>query len=238
MIPNDDIDNAPANYNPKNHAVEGITDLVLLAREVRVARLYSDKSNYGTHQALSASGQKRLDDPDLDILPFLLEMLDTPLMRPNAFTMSHNVARAIRTNKRMIKAYNGSLGDEGLVPWEFIKEALELEKILVGTSRVNTAKKGKVMQLQRAWQDTLAMTYVDPLASTQNGRMTFAMTAQYGGRVSKERDVQAGLNGGVEVLVGEQVSELAIAKDCGLLLTGRTDATEIGRTQCLSRLNR
>jgi hypothetical protein len=45
------------------------------------------------------------------------------------------------------------------------------------------------------------------------------LTAQYESRVSGERPVSAGLRGGVEVMVGESVRELAIAKDCGILLT-------------------
>nr|MDC2855437.1 hypothetical protein [Ningiella sp. W23] len=49
--------------------------------------------------------------------------------------------------------------------------------------------------------------------------MTFALTARYGSRTSGNRDVAAGLNGGVEIMVGESVQEQIIAKDCGILLT-------------------
>jgi len=219
VIPNDDIVNAPANYDPRNHAVEGITDIIELAREVRVANLYNTASNFGTSQSLKANGFKLLSDNTFDVLPFLLEMLDGALMRPNHFTMSQKVATALRTNKTIIKAYNGTLGDSGLVPLKFLAEMLELDAINIGRSRVNTAKKGKSPVLSQAWQDSLAMTYVDPLASTMNNRMTFAMTAQYQDRVSGSREVSAGLRGGVEVQVGETVRELAIAKDCGILLT-------------------
>ncbi|OHU85522.1 MULTISPECIES: capsid protein [Pseudoalteromonas] len=219
VIPNDDVDNAPANYNPRTHAAENITDLILLGREVRVANLFNTPTNFGTHKKLGTAELKRIDDPELDILPFLLEVLDTPLMRPNAATMSQRVATALRTNKRLIKAYNGSLGDEGLVPWQFIKDQLELEHINIGQARLNTAKKGKEMMLQKAWKDSLSFTYHDPLANFQNKRMTFALTARYGDRKSGFREVSAGLNGGVEVMVGESVEEQVIAKDCGILLT-------------------
>ena len=75
------MDNAPANYNPRTHAAESITDLVLLGREVRVAELFNTASNFGKSESLSAQGFKFLDDPELDILPFFLEILDEPLMR-------------------------------------------------------------------------------------------------------------------------------------------------------------
>lgn len=219
IIPNDDVDNAPANYNPRTHAAESITDLVLLGREVRVAELFNTASNFGKSESLSAAGFKFLDDPELDILPFLLELLDEPLMRPNAMNLSQAVATKIRTHPNIVKAFNGSSGDKGLVPWSWILEQLELEHINVGQARLNTAKKGKDVNLKRAFADNLSFTYHDPLASFQNQRMTFALTARYGSRVSSNRDVAAGLNGGVEVMVGEAVKEVVIAKDCGILLT-------------------
>jgi hypothetical protein len=105
------------------------------------------------------------------------------------------------------------------VPWSYIKEVLELDHVTVGQARLNTAKKGKAINLERVWQDSLSFTYHDPLASFNNSRMTFALTARYGSRISGNRNVSAGLNGGVEIMVGEAVQEHVIAKDCGILLT-------------------
>jgi len=219
VVPNDDVTNAPANYNPRTHAAESLTDLVLLNREIRVATMYNKAANFGSTESLAAAGKKRFDDPTLDILPFFLDMLDAPLMRPNAMTLSQSVATKLRTHPKLLKAFNGTSGDQGLVPWSYIKEVLELEHVTVGQARLNTAKKGQAVNLQKVWQDTLSFTYHDPLASFNNNRMTFALTARYGSRTSGNRDVAAGLNGGVEIMVGESVQEQIIAKDCGILLT-------------------
>lgn len=219
VVPQDDIDNAPAHYDPLNHATESISDIILLAREVRVANMYSNADNFGATYKLGSGALKHLDDPNLDVLVYLQEMLDDMFMTANTMTMSRKVATKLRSNKHVIKAYNGSLGDSGLVPLKFITDTLEIEHVNIGAAFVNTAKKGKTPTYSRAWQDNLALTYVDPLASTQNSRMTFAMTAQYGTRVSSRRSVQAGLHGGTEVMVGESLCELAIAKECGILLT-------------------
>lgn len=219
VIPNDDVINAPANYNPRSHAAESLTDLVLLNREIRVANLYNSAANFGTTQSLTPGGFKYLDDPTLDILPFFLDMLNAPLMRPNAMALSQAVATKLRTHPKLLKAFNGTSGDQGLVPWSYIKEVLELDYVTVGQARLNTAKKGNSVNLQQVWKDTLSFTYHDPLASFNNNRMTFALTARYGSRTSGNRDVAAGLNGGVEIMVGESVQEQVIAKDCGILLT-------------------
>ncbi|NOU50261.1 capsid protein [Pseudoalteromonas sp. JBTF-M23] len=219
VVPNDDIKNAPANYNPLTNAAESVTDLVLLDREVRVANFYNKTSNYGKHHKLGVGELKYIDDPDLNVLKFILEIMNDSLMRPNCLTTSRNVITFLQTHPRLIKGYNGTLGDDGLLPLEWLKNKLELDHINIGEARVNTKKKGQGMQLERAWRDSISLTYHDPLANFQNRRMTFALTARYGERVSSNRNVSAGLRGGVEVLVGESVQEQLIAKDCGILLT-------------------
>ena len=106
-----------------------------------------------------------------------------------------------------------------LLPMSWLKDKLEIEYINIGEARVNIKKKGQGMKLERAWKDSMSLTYHDPLANFQNNRMTFALTARYGSRVSSNKPVAAGLRGGVKVLVGESVQEQLIAKDCGILLT-------------------
>ncbi|MDF5968632.1 hypothetical protein P4117_06670 [Pseudomonas aeruginosa] len=50
-----------------------------------------------------------------------------------------------------MKAYNGTLGDEGMVPMAFLQELLELEAIYVGEARLNIARPGQNPSLIRAW---------------------------------------------------------------------------------------
>jgi hypothetical protein len=219
IIPEDDIKNAPANYNPLNHAVESITDLIELGRELRVAKMYGTAANYSYTQSLAANGLKKIIDPDCNIFELFNEMLERPLMRPNSMVLNSFVATKIRMNKSLIKGYNGSVADTGMVPWQYIQDIFELQNIYVGQARVNTQKKGKDMQLASAWGNFISLAYIDPLANTNNNRMTFALTAQYGDRVSKNRDVATGIGDGTEILVGEAVKELIIAKQAAILLT-------------------
>jgi hypothetical protein len=219
VVPNDDVANAPANYNPLNHATESITDLIELGREVRVAKMFSTPENYGYKQSLAANGLKKITDPDCNIFELLNEMLERPLMRPNSIVLNSFVATKIRMNSSLLKGYNGSVADTGMVPWEYIKDTFELQNIYVGQARVNTKKKGQEMEVASTWGNFISLPYIDPLANTNNNRMTFALTAQYGDRISGNRDVSAGIRGGVEVMVGESVKELIIAKQAAILLT-------------------
>jgi len=55
-VPQDDIDNAPAGYNPVGVAVEGVTELINLAREKRVADVVFAPATYAAGNKVQLSG--------------------------------------------------------------------------------------------------------------------------------------------------------------------------------------
>jgi hypothetical protein len=217
-VPDEDLTDSKGNYNPLAHHTEALTDLIELGHEVEVAKLFADENNYTNVIDMSKAEFKFLDDPAFDPLPWLLEMLELPLMRPNDMVLSSALGAKLRTNKKLIKGYNGSLGDEGLVPWEYIREQLELDHIRLGKSRLNIAKTGENPKLNYAWQNHFSMNYIDPLAGFSIPRMTFALTARTPeGRISGNRRLAMGVGEGTQVMVGEKTKPVAIAKDCGVL---------------------
>ncbi|HAS3046037.1 TPA: phage capsid protein [Vibrio parahaemolyticus] len=216
-VPQGDIDNAPENYDPLDNAVESTTDLILLAREIRTATTVFDPTNY-SHKDTVANGNK-FDNPDADLLGYLLEMLDDPLVRPNTFTLGRREWTKLRRNKALVKAIHGNSGDSGAITTAQLAELLELDNVFVGEAFLNSAKKGKTPQHQKVWQGHASFTYLDALANADNGRLTFGFTAQHKDRAYKEwDDPDIGVDGGQRVRVYEKVKELIVAPDCGFLL--------------------
>lgn len=216
-IPQSDIDNAPENYDPLDHATEGLTDLILLNREVRAAKVLFDPRNYGSVQELEAA--MKFSNKDADLLAYLLGLLDRPMMRPNTLTIGRAEWTQLRTNRAFVAAMHGNSGDRGTLTTQQVAELLELENVFVGEARFNKAQKGKPPEIARAWTDHAAFTYLDGQADTMNGRMTWGLTAEFGERFTGTWwDKDIGLRGGEVVRVGESVKELGVAPDCGLLL--------------------
>ena len=54
-VPLSDVENAPKNYDPIDHATVGLTELIELDREKRVANLIQDAANYPTARCTSSS---------------------------------------------------------------------------------------------------------------------------------------------------------------------------------------
>lgn len=218
VVPQSDIDKAAnSDYDPLDHASEALTDLILLDREVRVARATFNPENHGYGKALAAA--EKFSNRDADLLPFLLAQLDGPLMRPNTLTIGRAEWTQLRVNRSMVAAAHGNSGDKGVVSIAQLLELLEIENVFIGESRVNIAKKGKPAEVKRVWAGHCAFTYQAPNVEIPAGTLTWGATAQYDDRFAGTwYDESVGLKGGYRLRVGEQVKELVIAKECGLLL--------------------
>ena len=93
-----------------------------------------------------------------------------------------------------------------------------LDDILVGQSRLNTAKKGQPAALSRVWGKHISLQFRDRNANTRSG-ITFGYTAQWGGRIAGSMaDSKIGLRGGQRVRVGESVKEKIVAGQAGYFI--------------------
>lgn len=221
MIPISDIGKAADQGmpDPVNQAVEWLSKLVALRREQRVAAIVHGAGTYGAGNKIVLAGNDQWSDfVNSDPLTAIVGAMDGMFFRPNVAVMGQAVSSTLRRHPKIVKAYNGTAGDSGMVPLQFLADLFELDKILIGQAWANTAKKGQAASLARLWGKHFALLYQAPGANFQNPEPTFGLTAQYGMKFagSKENS-DIGLKGGIEVRAGEQVKELVFAKDLGYL---------------------
>ncbi len=218
-IPNSDIENAPDNHDPISQSTEGLTDLILLDREVRVANMVTDASNYATGYKATLTGADRFSDfTNSDPVGAISDALDSMIMRANQMTLSRLVFSKLSRHPAIVKSYHGTSGDKGIVPAQFIADLFGLDRVLVGEAFVNTSKKGQTPTMARAWGKSIALQYIDPLANTRN-RVTHMITAEFGNRISGyEYDRNIGTRGGQMNRVAESVKELVVADRGGYLI--------------------
>jgi hypothetical protein len=217
-IPQRDIDNAPDNYDPKGRAIAGLADLIALDREVRTAGIVFDSTLYPSSNTVTLSGTAQWTDPTSDPVDVILEALDSTLVRPSVMVLGHAVFRHLMVHPKIIVATKGPLATGGIALKDEIAKVFGLDKVLVGESWVNTARRGQPVSLGRVWGNHCALLHINPMASTGNG-VTFGLTAEFGSRrASQEPDRAIGLDGGVRVRAGESVKELIIAPNLGFLI--------------------
>tara|TARA_R110000787_G_scaffold26344_32_gene73777 strand:+ start:932 stop:1861 length:930 start_codon:yes stop_codon:yes gene_type:complete len=218
-IPQTDIDNAPANHNPIDRATVQLTDYILLDREVRTAALVFAAANYPVGNKIQLAGTDQFSDfVNSSPIDVIQTALDAPLMRPNVITMGQAVWTKLSMHPDILKAVHGNDGDTGIARRQAVADLFEVEEILVGQSRLNTAKKGQPAALSRVWGKHISLSYRDRNADTRSG-LTFGYTAQWGSRVAgTKEDSDIGLRGGQRLRVGESVKEKIVAAQAGYFI--------------------
>lgn len=220
MVPNSDVTAAAqqraagfSTYDPEARATEVLTDLVLLDREIRVAAKVFNLNTYAASQRVTLSGTSQFSDfANSDPIGVVNNALDsTFVMRPNKMVIGQAAWTKFRSHPHIVNAVKGGVTNKGNATREQVAELFELQEIIVGSSFVNTAKKGQAAVMNRVWGKHISLIYQNSVAGPDAG-MTFGYTAQYGTRVSgRIPDPNIGLQGGAAIRVGERVKELISA---------------------------
>ncbi|SNY91447.1 hypothetical protein SAMN04515647_1669 [Cohaesibacter sp. ES.047] len=204
-------------YNPESRATERATNIIMLDREVRVARLITDPANYHSDHVEALSGTDLLTDEASDPISLVEDLMSTCWHKPNQITFGFRAWRAFRKHPKVMKAVHGNSGDEGRATRAQITELLEVKRILVGESRVNINKPGENAELHRVWDNTISGQFIDRTADTSGG-LTFGFTAQLGKKIAGTLPANMGLRGGKLVRSGESVKEFIVANRAGFLI--------------------
>ena len=231
IVPITDIDEAAearrnkrSTFDPINTATEGLTNLVLLGREIRCCNVVQNPDNYDAERRLAlVGGDKFSDFANSDPFAVLNEGMTKPLVyRANTISMGMQVWETLKRHPKMLKAVKGGLAEDGAISRAQFAELMEidLENLLVGTSMVNMAKKGRPVALQRVWGNSIQMHYIDPVkTSTMDNVLTWGFTAQQAERIAGQfPKSEVGLKGAMQVRVGEMVEEIVCAKSLGYII--------------------
>lgn len=223
VIPQDDIDNAPPNYDPMGRSTAMLTNLIVLDREVRVANLVFANATYPAANRVTLAGVSQWSDyTNSDPVAAIMNALDGVVIRPNIAVFGRATFTKLRMHPKVVQAVLGVANtgaglSAGAVSRKAIADLLELDDVLVGESFYNTAKKGQTQTLARAWGKHAAFLYRDKTAMSGGKTVTFGYTAQFRGRTAGSWQVKegAGIAGGTKVRVGESVAEVVCANDTG-----------------------
>lgn len=226
LVPQSDIDNAPEGYDPRGHAAETVTDLMVLRRELDVAGTVFNAATYAASNKVDLTGGDQFDEDTTDVFDMLWEACGVTLMRPNVLTLGETTWRKMATNPKLIAKLYGAASTRGKARKEDLATELEIGRVIIGSARVNSAELGQPVNLSRAWGPHAALLYVNPLANNQRG-LTFGMTvpravtgdakSASGGRW-RAREIpepKVGINGSMRIQVESERKELIVSADCG-----------------------
>lgn len=215
-VPQSDIENATAGFQPLDVATEYLTQMIALDREVRTAGLVFDANQYAAANKVTLSGTSQWSDfVNSDPLAGLLGYLDASVMRPNIMVIGRQAFTRLRQHPKIVKAVLGNAGDSGAASERQLAELFGLDEVLVGEAFVNTAKPGQTVALGRAWGKHCALLHRDSVAARAGGT-TFGFTASFQGlQAYTWFDNKVGARGAHAVKVADSVAEVVCANDLG-----------------------
>lgn len=208
-------------HDPVMHSVAMLTDTIENIRETRVAQQVFNLNTYAADKRITLSGTSQWSDyTNSDPITAIKTGMESTLVyTPNTMVFGRQVWSKISSHPRVVNAVKGNVTNAGIVSREQFLELFAGEgitRILVGDAFYNTAKPGQTPTLSRAWGRHLALLHLNPMATVEQGGITFGFTAQYGSRIAgQQEDPDIGLQGGTRVRTGERVRELVVAKDVG-----------------------
>lgn len=222
LVPNDDVlawEDMPkppsgGSVNPLALSTMMLTNLVMLDRETRVAGEVFNASLYPAANKTTLSGTSQWSDyTNSNPLSALMTALDLPLVRPNKMVIGRAAWTILRQHPKVVQAVYKSFQGAGTISKEQMAELLEIDQILVGSSFVNTARKGQAPTYARVWGKHCSLVY-SSLQAAQMMQPTFGFTAQFGAKVAGDLpEPKSGLRGGVRVRSGESVKEVFPSPD-------------------------
>lgn len=226
IIPQTDIDAAlrqqrvGGTYDPRAHAVAGLTDIIDLGHEVRTAGLVFNADSYSASRKVKLSGTLQLSDQENSdpLSVFDRAMSGTLVFKPNTAVFGDTAWRKVRAHPHLVNAVRGNLTEKGRITPEEFAKLFDLRKVLIGEGWLNTAKKGQPPTLERVWGPHCAFLHIATQAKTENS-VTFGYTARLGTRRSGSyQEPSVGIAGAEIVRVAEQSNEMIIAPDVGYFI--------------------
>lgn len=229
VVPQVDIDNARRlpGQNPIGLAVQGLTELMLLGREQRVANQYFSLNSYASTNRTTLSGTSQWSDyTNSDPYTAYMTARDSMLVPPNVGIIGRLAFSKLRVHPKITAAVvPSSTGNTSTsnaqgapVSAQQIADLFELDVLHVGEAFINSSKPGQTPTLVRCWGKHFAAIHSNPIASIRGNAITFGFTAEYFSRFSTQiPEPKVGLLGAQRVRVGESLRELVVANDAGYL---------------------
>jgi len=207
---------ANSGIDPSHLASETTSQLVTLARELRVRNTLFTSTSYLAGQITAYGAGDGWYDPDSDPLEDIENARDTMLVMPNTLTVGRDGLTALRSHPKLVKAARpASTGGEGRLSRDELRDLFEIDNIVVGSAVVNYAAPGQAATIQRAWDTHASLTFVEKILKNAQ-TYTFASTFRLGGKQAWSYfDEKVGLEGADVVRVGERLIEKVVAQRAG-----------------------
>lgn len=229
IVPQYDIDAARGTpVDPMGVATEGLTELIGLAREKRVADMITTAASYPAANKITLSGNDQWSAVHADSDPFADVTTGLAAINGGGNGVVGVTSEAVWNKLRVHPLIVGALAptvpaaNQRSTPMSTgaVSELFGIDEIIVVKTKINTAAYGQAQVLSNMYGKFFALLANRTGASLRGTQSTFGLTGEWGNRVTRTVfDPLKGLRGSQRVIVGESVKETVIDYTAGYLIS-------------------
>ncbi len=227
-LPEEVIENADVPMQPEVDTNDFLNLLLDIAQENRVASIVFSSSNYASGNTTTLSGSAQwsgASSTPISDIQNAIESCYGPNGRANTLVFGIDTWKALRSNPQILDAVKAATrlqsSNGGLASRDEVATLFEVEQILVGRSRYNTAKQGQTASFARLWGKHAAALYVEKTPGIRS--ITFGATfCETRRQTQRDFDVKRGIKGAHYLKVVWNSAEVVIANDCGYFIENAT----------------
>ena len=218
VVSQEEQDNADTPLNPKVDATEFVTDMLELDREKRIADVVFALATYPVGNRTTLAGVTQWSDyssatstPLLDIEVGKAAMI----VDPNVLVLGYETFRQLRNHPSILDRTKYTSAES--ITEEILAKLFDIDKVIVGRARYDSANIGQTEVLTRVWGKHAALLWVNPSDGLK--QVTWGRTFEWGNRQTFDiRDDNLGARGANIIKVSEYVVEKIIASDAGYFI--------------------
>jgi hypothetical protein len=219
----EEAENADTPISAEIDTIENINRGLDLAQENRAAALLFAAANYPTGNKVQLSGTSQwsgtADAPIVDVQT----AVETCFMRANTLVFGLDAWLVFRRLPEIVEAIRSvapqsNAASSGMVSSPEVASLFEVERVLIGRARKNTAKQGQTATYARVWGKHMAALHLAP-GTVGIKTNTFAKTFVEQDRLSfREFDGKRGVKGAHFFKVAWNSDEKIVSSDLGYFI--------------------
>lgn len=156
--------NADTFVDPRAKTTSILTDTILLGFEYAIATLVTTAANYGTGFKITLSGNDQFDKYESsDPIGVVDDGCEACFVEPNTMIMSKYGWNILKRHPAILEHIKGGAKADmpSLATLSLLAEIFEVERVLVGKAKYNTAKKGQTGSYSYVWGKHIVLAYID-----------------------------------------------------------------------------
>ncbi|MDA8326207.1 MAG: hypothetical protein M0033_08300 [Nitrospiraceae bacterium] len=217
-LPEEVIENADVPLQPEVDTNDYLNLLLDIAQENRVANVVFNAANYSSTNQLTLSGTSQWSSSGSTPINDILNAIESCFMRANTLVFGIQTWMALRTNPQILDAVKAATrlqaAEGGMATRDEVASLFEVDQVLVGRARYNTAKQGQTPSFARLWGKHAAALHVEKNPGIRS--ITFGATfSEMRRQTQRDFEPKRGIKSGQYLKVAWNSAEIVIANDVG-----------------------